>query len=69
MLKSQEKLTPSVSGLSAGAGSLFSGYKHAMERRLESRFVPTFASDHTMMVTLPVPLEAPGSHLAPLISS
>ena len=69
MLKSQEKLTPRVSGLSAEAGSLFPGYKHAAERSLESRFAPTFASDHTMMVTLPVRLEAPESLSAPLISS
>lgn len=69
VLKSQEKLTPRVSGLSAEAGSLFPGYKHAAERSLESRFAPTFASDHTMMVTLPVRLEAPESLSAPLISS
>lgn len=68
-LKSQEKLTPSVSGLSAESGSLFPGYKHAAERTSESRFAPTFAVDRTMTVTFLVPLEAPESHSAPLISS
>ena len=68
MLKSREKLTSSVTGLSAGPGSLLPGYKHAAERTPESGFALTFASDHMVTVTFPVPLEAPESHSAPLIS-
>ena len=68
MFKSREKLTSSGSGLSAESGSLLPEYKHASERTPESRFAPTFASDHMVTVTFPVPLEAPESHSAPLIS-
>lgn len=44
------------------------GYKHAAERTPESGFAPTFASDHTVTVTFPVPLEAPESHSVPSVS-